>query len=600
MPDFHSSITLPYAYPRNFTVPQFLLDEASHPLRPTRLPGSQWLIDDLTGRAYGLPEIRERVARLARAVKARWGLDAGDVVCIYSQNHIDYPIVIWAMHRLGCTVTGANPAYMAGELEYQLKETSAKLLFTSPSSLPVALEAASASNLFVPSNVVLFSPPPPETSSEGGCFPSVSSMESFKTTLGNFLTVQQLVTEGWMLDNNYVEPRSPTVGDTVAFLGFSSGTTGLPKATEISHRNMIAVMLQMSASFKANQPGLELEERWVRPGDRGLAVLPFYHIYGLAAILHAFLFAGPGVVVSPQFHLQQFLETIVKHRVTHLPLVPPIIVLLTKSALTKNYDLSGIRWVVSGAAPISEPVLQEFRALLPQARIGAAYGLTETSTLVSLFDMHKPPVPGSSGVSVPDTAIRIVKPDGHSAKCGEPGEIWVKGPQVALGYLNNKKATEETFLPGGWLRTGDEGYVGTDGNLYVVDRLKELIKVSGFQVAPAELEGHLLLHPYVQDAGVVGIEDDYKGEVPLAFVALKEHVARQAALNAHEAAKIKQELSKWVSDNRVHYKRLQGGIQFVETVPKNPSGKILRRVLRDQAKEITGGDQRNRERRAKL
>ncbi|KZO92578.1 amp dependent CoA ligase [Calocera viscosa TUFC12733] len=570
MPNFEPTLRLPYQYPRHLTVPQFVLDEVSHPLRPSRLRGSPWLIDDASGRAYGSQEIRERVERLARAVKERWAVGAGDVVCLYSPNHIDYPIVIWAMHRLGCTVSCANPAYTSGELEYQLRETAAKLLFTSTAALEVASKAWEAAGAGR-GRIVVFSPPPPDV----------------------LPTVQQLVSSGWHMDKNYLEPHGHSVGDSVAFLGFSSGTTGLPKAVAVAHRNVVAVMLQIAAHHQANAAGGR-EERWMRPGDLVLAVLPFYHIYGLVAIMHAMIFAGGGIVIVQQFHPQQFLETIVRRRITHLPLVPPIVVLLLKSPMTKKYDLSHIRWVVCAAAPISEQVLQEFRALLPRAHIGMGYGLTETTTLVSLFDMHRASVAGSSGFLVPDTVARIVQPDGRLADPGEPGEIWVKGPQMALGYSNNKQVTEETFLPDGWVRTGDEGFVGKDGSLHVVDRLKELIKVSGFQVAPAELEGHLLLHPYVQDAGVVGVPDDYKGEVPLAFVVLKEPLAQKAASGPREAGEIKQELRKWVSDQKVRYKWLEGGVEFVHAIPKNPSGKILRRLLRDQAKAIVDGRQKKR------
>jgi len=286
MPDFHSHISLPYTYPRNLTVAQFLLDEASHPLRPTRLAGSPWLIDDASGRSYSLEEIRERVERVARAAKTRWGLGPGDVVCLYSQNHIDYAIVIWAMHRLGCTITPANPAYTAGELEYQLKESSAKLLFTTPTSLSVALEAASRAKLFGPGDVVVFSPPPPEAASDGTeCFPSALPLEGVKSAEGAFITVQQLVIEGWMLDKNYSESHGSMIGETAAFLCFSSGTTGLPKAIAIAHRGVIAVMMQMAAALRSSDSSIPMVERCTRPGDRAIAAVPFYHIYGLVAVV---------------------------------------------------------------------------------------------------------------------------------------------------------------------------------------------------------------------------------------------------------------------------------------------------------------------------
>ncbi|KZO92577.1 acetyl-CoA synthetase-like protein [Calocera viscosa TUFC12733] len=251
----------------------------------------------------------------------------------------------------------------------------------------------------------------------------------------------------------------------------------------------------------------------------------------------------------------------------------------------------------SRAAPLPSSVLEQFRALLPHAHIGEGYGLTETSTLVSSFDMNQPPVAGSVGFLVPDTQARVVQPDGQDAPPGSPGEIWVKGPQMALGYSNDSQASEETFLPDGWVRTGDEGYFGQDGSLYIVDRIKELIKVSGFQVAPAELEGHLdagstgHASRRHSDAGVVRTPDESKGEVPIAFIVLNEPVALRAASATQEADEIRQELRKWVSEHEVRYKHLDGGVVFVESIPKNPSGKILRRLLREQAETVVVGRQ---------
>ncbi|EJT97436.1 phenylacetyl-CoA ligase [Dacryopinax primogenitus] len=577
MPEFHSHNIQPHPYPSDHTVPQFLLDEATHPLRASRLPGSRWLIDDATGRAYGLDEIRERVERIARAVKARWGVGPGDTVCLCSENHIDYPIVIWAMHRLGCTVSPANPSYTAGELEYQLKESRSKLLFTSASSLPVALAAMIQAQQFGPNEVIVFSPPAPAPTKSEGCFPAILPRD------GNLPTIYDLVQQGWRLCKNYAEPHGPNIGNNVAFLGFSSGTTGLPKAVAITHRSVISVMMELAAHTRNNDITLPEKHRWIRPGDVGLAVLPFYHIYGLIGILHALLFNGCGVVVMPQFNPQTFLETIAKHRITHLPVVPPIVVFLVNHPSIKNYDLSSLHYVVSSAAPLSKELAHRLRALIPSAHVGQGYGLTEATTLISVFELSKDPVDGSVGTLAPDTVARIIKPDGQMADYGESGELWIKGPQVALGYANNKKATEQTFVTGGWLRTGDEAYMTKEGNLYIVDRLKELIKVSGFQVAPAELEGHLLNHPSVRDAAIIGILHERKGEVPLAFVVLKSAVAKRAASGA-EAQVIKQELRKWVSDNKVRYKRLEGGIEFVDVIPKNASGKILRRILKERAK----------------
>ncbi|EJT97429.1 phenylacetyl-CoA ligase [Dacryopinax primogenitus] len=586
MPDFHPHHTVPYPFPRDITIPQFILDSDTHPLRPSRLPGSKWLVDDVSGRAFGIEEIRERVERLARAIKERWGVGKGDVACLYSANDVDYPMVIWALHRLGAIVSCANPSYTHSELEYQLEATSSKLLFTSSASLSTALKAASSANLFPPSNIIVFSPVSPA-----------------RTPAGEFATVQSLVDRGWDLVQNYTELRGPDVGDNIAFLSFSSGTTGLPKAIAIAHRNLIANVLQVAMHERLTERGLRGDDRFALPGDACMGVLPMYHIYGLVMNLHFVLFCGMTLVVCPKFNFKNMLESIVRHHITHLYIVPPQVVML--NPITKQYDLSHVRFAMVGAAPLSKEVTEKFKGMFPRMRMGQGYGMTETCTIVSKVRCRPPPytesvqsrsfqlqflfqqesVNGSAGVLIPDTIARIVKEDGSIANYNEPGELWVRGPQMALCYANNKKATEETFLPEGWVRTGDEALMTKEGNLFVVDRLKEILKVNGFQVAPAELEGHLIVHPYVQDAGVVGIADEYKGEMPLGFVVL-EHSVSKRAQDPKEAETIRQELRKWVADNKVRYKHLDGGVEFVQAVPKNPSGKILRRLLRDQAEEV--------------
>jgi len=488
--------------------------------------------------------------------------------------------VIWALHRLGAIVSCANPSYTHSELEYQLKATSSKLLFTSSASLPTALKAAGSASLFPPSNIVVFSAVPPART-PAGCFPASAPAEA-----GEFATVQSLVERGWDLAKNYVEPRGENVGDSVAFMSFSSGTTGLPKAIAIAHRNLIANVLQVAMHLRCTERGLKDQDRYALPGDACMGVLPMYHIYGLVMNLHFVLFCGMTLVVCPKFNFHNMLESIVRHHITHLFIVPPQVVMLVNNPITKQYNLGNVRFAMVGAAPLSKEVTEKFKAMFPGMRMGQGYGMTETCTIVSMFLFQQESVNGSAGLLIPDTVARIVKEDGSVAEYGEPGELWVKGPQMALCYANNKKATEETFLPEGWVRTGDEALMTREGNLFVVDRLKEILKVNGYQVAPAELEGHLIVHPYVQDAGVVGIAHEYKGEVPLGFVVLEPSISKRVHSSSGEMHKVKAEIRKWVADNKVRYKHLDGGLEFVDAVPKNPSGKILRRVLREQAKEV--------------
>jgi len=336
---------------------------------------------------------------------------------------------------------------------------------------------------------------------------------------------------------------------------------------------------------RTNECGLKAEARFCLPGDACLGVFPMFHISGLVLNLHLNLFCGITLVVCPSFNFQKMLESVVRHKITHLYFVPPLVVMLVNNSITKDYDLSHVRFAMVGAAPFSKDVTKQFKAMFPHMRIGQGYGLTETA-LVSKFLYQEESANGSAGHLLPDTTAHIVKPDGSLADYGEPGELWLKGPQMALGYLNDEKANEETFLPDGWLRTGDEALVTKAGDLFITDRVKEILKVNGFQVAPAELEGQLIVHPSVVDAGVVGIPDPLTGETPLAFVVLEPSVAERVRASVADTERVRAELQKWVADNKVRYKHLDGGVVFVDAIPKNPSGKILRRILREQAKEI--------------
>jgi len=313
-------------------------------------------------------------------------------------------------------------------------------------------------------------------------------------------------------------------------------------------------------------------------------VLPFYHIYGLVVNLHFLLFCGLGIVVIPRFEFLKFLESIKRHRVTHILAVPPMVLLLCKHPATKGYDFSHVRLLFCGAAPLSAALTEKITKLLPNANVGQGYGMTETCTSISMApSSQRIGTLGSAGQLIPGVRGRVVKEDGTLAKAGEPGELVVNTPSLALGYLDNKKATTETFIGDGWIRTGDKVIIDKNNDMFIVDRIKEILKVRGFQVAPAEIEGHLLQHPDVADACVVGFPDEYNGEVPLAFVVLSADATKRAAESEAEATNIKSAISKHVADHKAPYKRLAGGVEFIDAIPKNPSGKLLRRILRDKA-----------------
>lgn len=549
--------------PDNLTLPQFFLD-SHHPRRPVRAD-TPWLIEDETGRHIGLEEIRTRTFGFANGLTLRYGIKEDDVVLIFSPNHVDYPPAIWATHRLGGIVSGANPTYTAEELLNQIRVVKATLIIAHSSSLHTALCAAHAAG--IPSDRV------------------ITFDESTQPA------VESIIQLGLSNEPAFVERRlAKGEGKTkVAFLNFSSGTTGTPKAVVIAHYAPIVNVIQIAQHTKVTENYAPWEEQRFRPGDIIDGALPFFHIYGLVFSICAAAFFGMSMVVIPKFNLTDFLKSIERHHITHLTLVPPQIVLLCKHPEVKSYDLSGIRFLISGAAPLSAELVNQLLKVTPNAQIGQGYGMTESCTTLTMYSVdQKIGVPGGAGQMLPGVVARVVKPDGSLAGFNEPGELRVKTPSLALGYWNNEQATKETFADG-WLCTGDEVIIREDKEIFIVDRLKEIMKVRGFQVAPAELEGCILDHPDVADTCVVPVPDDYSGEVPLAFVVLHAFAANRVGKDLREADKIKASIMKHVADKKVAYKRLAGGVEFIDVIPKNPSGKLLRRALRDRVRQLRAG-----------
>ncbi|EIM79727.1 phenylacetyl-CoA ligase [Stereum hirsutum FP-91666 SS1] len=565
MAEMHGPPLSPTMIPDDLTIAQFMLDRP-HPYRSTSRPvEAPWLVDDATGRKIGFEEIRARVFGLANTLSFDYGIRENDVVCLMSQNHVDYPLVIWALHRLGAIVTLTNPAFTSSELLYQLELTKVKAVVSDISSLSAVEEAAT--HYGIPQSRIIL-------------------MDGNSSGRPKYATIDTLVQGGLANTACFEERRlAPGEGKTkIAIFCFSSGTTGKPKAVAIPHYAPIANVVQSALFWKSNGGS---DSRF-KPGDVSLGVLPFFHVYGLILGLFWFLFCGVTVVVVPKFNFIDMLKSISTYKVTHLMLVPPHAVLLCKSPETRQYDLFSVRLCLFGAAPLSAELTNQFVKLFPGAEVGQGYGMTETATLVLLYPLsQRVGTIGSAGHLLPGVSAKIVKADGSLAKVGEPGEFLIKTPAMALGYYQNEIATSETFI-NGYVHSGDEVAVDENGDFFVIDRLKELIKVRGFQVAPAELEGHLLDHTAVADACVVGVPDDYSGEVPFAFVSVDPDTAKLLKNDAtgRESERLKEDIRKFVADTKVYYKRLEGGIEFIETVPKTPSGKLLRRVLRDQAKAI--------------
>jgi acyl-CoA synthetase (AMP-forming)/AMP-acid ligase II len=495
-------------------LPAFVLEHAeSRGDRPA-------MIDGPTGRTLTYAALERAVGSLAAGLTAR-GLHAGDVVALCAPNAPEYAVVFHAVAALGGVVTTVNPAYTAREMGFQLRDARARL--------------------------VIATPPFDARAREGGAEDVL--------VLGDEAFDELLATDSAGL------PDAAQPDDLVA-LPYSSGTTGLPKGVMLSHRNVVANLCQI----RAVQPLTE--------HDTVIGVLPFFHIYGMTVIMNQALRTGATVVTMPRFELDAFLELVERHRVTKAHLVPPIILALAKHPDVEGRDLSSLRWINSGAAPLSAELADACAARLG-CTVVQGYGLTETSPVTHAVPVERAENrPGSIGPPVPGTECKVVDvASGEELGPDEDGEVWIRGPQVMRGYLGDAAATAETLDDDGWLHTGDIGHADEDGWFYLVDRLKELIKYKGFQVAPAELESVLLEHPHVADAAVVASPDDEAGEVPKAFVVATE--GKQLDPD---------EVKAFVAARVASYKQVRR-IELTDAIPKSPSGKVLRRVLSERERE---------------
>ena len=481
------------------------------------------LVDSTTGASLTYREFADRVERVAAGFVDR-GLQKGDVVAIVSINDLDYPVAALAVMRAGGVVSGVNPTYTAGELGHQLTDAGATWVIAH--ALFHAAVAPVAAELGIDKLMV---------------FGDVDGAESFSA-----------------LADHDLPPVTIEVGTSdLAALPYSSGTTGRSKGVRLNHSHLVANLRQSRDMFTIGED------------DTVLAFLPMFHIMGFAIVAMGALEAGAKVVTIPMFEPQLFCQSIQDHRVNKLIVVPPVVNFLAAHPLVDQYDVSSVELLGCGAAPLSADMEAAVSARLGCV-VGQGYGMTEVAGSTTMpreidgvFDIR----PGSSGQLVPGMEALVIDPEtGASLGPHETGELWVRGPNRFDGYLNNDAATAETIDGDGWLHTGDLCHFDDDGFLFVTDRLKELIKVKGFQVAPAELEGLLLTHPAVADAAVIGRPDDRSGEVPVA------HVVPNGDLDVEA-------LMAWVAEQVADYKQL-AEVVIAEQIPKNPSGKILRRELR--------------------
>ncbi len=485
------------------------------------------LIDGPTNRTLTYGQLTTAVKRTATGLAAR-GFSKGDVFAIYSPNIPEYAIAFFGVASAGGVNTTINPTYTAKELRHQLLDSGATYLVTIPQFLEAAREAITDTGV---KEIFVFG-------EAEGATPFADLM---------------IAGEPPQIE---IDPKE----DLVA-LPYSSGTTGLSKGVMLTHYNIVANLSQIL--------GVEATAKT----EVLMGILPFYHIYGMTAIMCNTLRAGATVVTMPRFELEQFLDLIQKHKITTAYLVPPLVLALAKHPVVDRYDLSTLDDIMSGAAPLPESVATTC-ATRNNVIVRQAYGLTETSPATHINPKAREIKVASVGTALPNTEYRIVDLSSHEdAAQGDLGEVWIRGPQVMKGYLNNPSATEDMIDNDNWLHSGDIGKADDDGYLYVVDRVKELIKYKGLQVAPAELEGIIQSHPAVADVAVIPRPDEEAGEIPKAFVVVKP-----------DATLTEDEVIAYVAE-RVSPQKKVRKVEFIDAIPKVPSGKILRRQLVERERQ---------------
>ncbi|KAB8201442.1 Firefly luciferase of light emitting insects and 4-Coumarate-CoA Ligase 4CL [Aspergillus parasiticus SU-1] len=512
-----------------------------------------------TQRFYTYKTLKDAALAFGQGLKAIYDWRKGDVLALFTPNSIDTPVVMWGAHWAGGVVSPANPAYTTEELAFQLKNSGAKAVITQVPQLSVVREAAKQAN--IPEDRIIL----------------IGDKRDPEARLKHFTSIRN-ISGATRYRKTKINPDKD-----LSFLVYSSGTTGVPKGVMLSHRNIVANSLQLAAGEAGH---LTWNGGADGKGDRVLAFLPFFHIYGLTCLVHQTLYQGYQLVVMERFDIEKWCAHVQNYRITFSYVVPPVVLLLSKHPIVDKYDLSSLRMMNSGAAPLTHELVEAVYARI-KCGIKQGYGLSETSptTHTQPWEEWRTSI-GSVGKLLPNMEAKyMTMPEDESepreVSVGEVGELYLKGPNIFQGYHNNPAATADC-LTDGWFRTGDVGYQDKNGNFYITDRVKELIKYKGFQVAPAELEGILVDHEAIDDVAVIGIESEAHGtEVPLAFVVRSAKSKASGTSAEQEAANI----IKWLDGKVAYHKRLRGGVRFVDAIPKSVSGKILRRVLKAQAKE---------------
>ena len=516
-----------YAAPQGHFIHNVILESCS------RFPHKTAIIDSSCNRRITYSEYAEMVESLARGLVAA-GMKPGEVIAIYLPNCWEFCTVYHAATLAGAIPTLLNPSYREREVRYQLENSGAALLITDGALLQ-------GINL--------------------GGFPDLRRVYTTRQSAAGAEPLTNLlhpVTAGWPT------PDKPP-DQTIAALPYSSGTTGLPKGVMLSHFNLVANVFQFIGPHASE----------ISTNDVALCFLPLYHIYGLNVVLNPVLTLGGTLLLMPRFNVPQLLSLVVDEYVTMMPAVPPALNALCQAAEAGQFPTNHrLRWVKSGAAPLAPELARRFTELTG-VLVCQGYGMTEASPVTHVGylepELYRPESIGQPLVQTECRVVNATSADETEVAPGQPGELVMRGPQFMMGYWKDPQATA-AVLRDGWFWSGDIVTRDADDFYFVVDRRKEMIKYKGFPVAPAEVEALLLEHPAVRDCGVVGRADPAAGEIPVAFIVLRE--------GAVASKKLEENLCGFVAERLTSYKQPRQ-IHFVDVLPRTPSGKILRRELRN-------------------
>ncbi|QRV92769.1 AMP binding enzyme [Ceratobasidium sp. AG-Ba] len=557
-----SSVRVYRSFYPDYVIPRQSVFSKLFPKQPLFDESLPAFIDAVDGRTLSRRDVKDYSLRFAHGLRNVLQTKRGDTVMIFSPNSLFWPIAMLGCIAAGLKCSPANAAYTPPELAHQISDSRSGYVLVHPALVQTLLKAFEV--LKVPAKeaqkrvvVMNFEKAAPKGTE-------------------NFRQVDSLLQSGRLEQE---ENFDGDLSDETVYLCYSSGTTGLSKGVETSHHNTNAVIAMSRAAFPEMTQGRDVL----------LGILPLFHSYGAMHLIQYPFTLGVPVVLSPGFNPETFCASIQKYKITCALVVPPVLVVLASHPVVEKYDFSSLRFLFCGAAPLRAELIASVQKRL---RTRGAYvlvpqgcGLTEMSPTVLLTPLHRAEEKiGCAGELLPNLEARLVGEDGVDVKEGEPGELWLRGPSVMRGYLNNPSATKNAITPDGWFKTGDIVLRDQDGFYTIIDRLKELIKYKGSQVPPADLENVLLEHPDIIDAGVIGVDSiEQATELPRAYIV---HRAGLSSFRTPAERKaFEKGVQEWIRSRVAKHKYLRGGVCVIEAIPKSPSGKILRRQLRELAKK---------------